>query len=784
MSDGELDPGVTYTVTSVSDVTDENAPDYNDLVDVTAGSKFEYEIIGSNDDDQITAGADNDYVQGGSGDDTIFGNDGDDRIVGDGAGLVTKTIDRTNFSDTSNGYTVTATNIVAGQQTTASVSNIDVHGSGFFGAGGTVSDSDSGVHQQIGFDKASGLSENVTINFDTATTEASFDYIHLYSSYYGEVGHWAIYNDGQLVAEGDFEESVPGRGYGTIDIAGHGQFDQLVISSNMQSDGSDGSDFGLTTVSFSAPDGEGTGHDSLDGGDGHDTLLGGAGNDTLSGGEGDDYIEGGEGNDVLSTGIGNDTLVGGSGNDALYNSAGDDSLLGGSGDDTIVATLGNDTLEGGDGNDSLDGGADNDSILGGEGDDYALGGEGNDTLSGGGGQDTLHGGDGDDFIEGGAGDDFLTTGLGNDTLDGGDGNDVLHNSAGDDSLVGGSGDDTIVATLGNDTLEGGDGNDSLDGGADNDSLVGGTGDDHLTGGDGDDIFVYTAGDGRDTISDFNAGNTGTLRDGDSTNNDFIDLSAFYDHIQELHADQADDGVLNQSNDGVDGVDYSDNTSFGTGALTFTGASADGTSFTAENTGVICFAMGTAIRTPKGEVLVEDLKTGDLVTTMDNGPQRIRWIGHRSVENDLLRSNPKLKPVLVPKGVLGAKRTLGLSRQHSVLIGRDHLVRAAHLVDTRGLPVRIAHGKKRITYFHLMFDAHQIVFAEGVASESFYPGTRALRALTLDAYFRLRIAFPKLSRTQDSLSFSEVYGPSARVFAKRRDVQHIMERSHRYASVYC
>ena len=73
--------------------------------------------------------------------------------------------------------------------------------------------------------------------------------------------------------------------------------------------------------------------------------------------------------------------------------------------------------------------------------------------------------------------------------------------------------------------------------------------------------------GLDTITDFNFGNSGTLDDGDLTNNDFIDLSGFYDNIAELQDDFADDGVLNQSNSGniVWGqvVDYSDNTSFDT-----------------------------------------------------------------------------------------------------------------------------------------------------------------------------------------------------------------------------
>jgi len=42
--------------------------------------------------------------------------------------------------------------------------------------------------------------------------------------------------------------------------------------------------------------------------------------------------------------------------------------------------------------------------------------------------------------------------------------------------------------------------------------------------------------------------------------------------------------------------------------------------------VPCFTSGTLIKTPTGEQLIDALKVGDLVTTMDNGPQKIRSFG--------------------------------------------------------------------------------------------------------------------------------------------------------------
>ena len=45
----------------------------------------------------------------------------------------------------------------------------------------------------------------------------------------------------------------------------------------------------------------------------------------------------------------------------------------------------------------------------------------------------------------------------------------------------------------------------------------------------------------------------------------------------------------------------------------------------------CFAPGTLIATPKGEVPVENLRAGDRVITRDNGIQEIRWTGLRALK---------------------------------------------------------------------------------------------------------------------------------------------------------
>lgn len=118
---------------------------------------------------------------------------------------------------------------------------------------------------------------------------------------------------------------------------------------------------------------------------------------------------------------------------------------------------------------------------------------GDDILRGRGGADTLKGGGGDDALRGGGGNDLLVGGAGGDTLGAASGSDVLRGGGGDDFLRGGGGDDRLLGAAGADTLVGG-------GGAD--TVIGGGGDDVLTGGAGRDIFVFRAGAGSDTVTDF------------------------------------------------------------------------------------------------------------------------------------------------------------------------------------------------------------------------------------------------------------------------------------------
>ncbi len=173
--------------------------------------------------------------------------------------------------------------------------------------------------------------------------------------------------------------------------------------------------------------------------------------------------------------------------------------------------------------------------------------------------------------------------------------------------------------------------------------------------------------------------------------------------------------------------------------------------------VMCFAAGTLIGVPGGAQPVEDLAPGDLVTTLDHGPQAIRKVLKRRLDF-LAGAEDRHKPIEIRPGVLGPgcpNRRLVVSPQHRVLIrtadGRQILAPAKGLTGIAG--VHRMGGRKSVRYFHLVFDRHQIISAEGCWTESFFPGATVLsltdariRSELLDIYPELRLGLsPRTAR---------------------------------------
>lgn len=172
----------------------------------------------------------------------------------------------------------------------------------------------------------------------------------------------------------------------------------------------------------------------------------------------------------------------------------------------------------------------------------------------------------------------------------------------------------------------------------------------------------------------------------------------------------------------------------------------------------CFVAGTMILTPSGEVPVEHLRPGDLVVTQDDGPQPLRWIGRRRVA-----AEGNFAPIRIRAGTFGDHRDLMVSPLHRVLI-RDSLaeilfgepevlVAARDLVND--LSVRSVPGGE-VDYVHLLFDRHQVVFSEGLPTESFLPGPQTTKSFEREVVREICALFPELDPDT-----GEGYSPAAR-----------------------
>lgn len=186
--------------------------------------------------------------------------------------------------------------------------------------------------------------------------------------------------------------------------------------------------------------------------------------------------------------------------------------------------------------------------------------------------------------------------------------------------------------------------------------------------------------------------------------------------------------------------------------------------------VPCFAKGTLIRTDRGEVLVEDLRDDDLIITVDQGAQPIVWRGKTVLCQDDLDLLPNMRPIRIKARKLANDKALVVSPQHCVVVETPEgqvFVRAKHLAEFSTF-AHVALGRKSVTYFHIVLPQHAVIFANGAATESFYPGPQALRMLSDQDLGSLRSALGAMENGTDL-----AYGPTALPVLKRREAATVI-----------
>lgn len=140
--------------------------------------------------------------------------------------------------------------------------------------------------------------------------------------------------------------------------------------------------------------------------------------------------------------------------------------------------------------------------------------------------------------------------------------------------------------------------------------------------------------------------------------------------------------------------------------------------------IACFAEGTRILTPKGEIAVEDIGIGDEVVVHGGGTASIKWIGYRRMSLEQHSSPNLARPVMISADAIcdGVPRAdLFVSPDHGLYLG-GCLIAAKDLLN--GHTIRQT-AWAEVTYFHIELETHGVIYANGTPAETYLDtGNRA------------------------------------------------------------
>ncbi len=150
---------------------------------------------------------------------------------------------------------------------------------------------------------------------------------------------------------------------------------------------------------------------------------------------------------------------------------------------------------------------------------------------------------------------------------------------------------------------------------------------------------------------------------------------------------------------------------------------------------VCYAAGTLIATLEGPRPVEDPTPGNMLATLDDRPARVEMLVARTALARDMQIFDTLRPVTLPAGLLGPgrpARDLTVTPLHRILLDDPDLGRIfgeeRMYVFARDIPGVVRGAVADRTYYHIVCDHHAALVAEGLGSESLYPGDVALLRL--------------------------------------------------------
>lgn len=226
--------------------------------------------------------------------------------------------------------------------------------------------------------------------------------------------------------------------------------------------------------------------------------------------------------------------------------------------------------------------------------------------------------------------------------------------------------------------------------------------------------VRTGGSGGDTLT-INTGGTATNGSDYTLSTTSLTFGGGPNNTKTFVIDMNADGLTEGTEDITFTLTGGDD-----GANTFTGNTFNITD------AIECFMPGTMIMTPSGEVAVETLKIGDLVTTHDGRSEPVRWMGRHTVST-VFADKLKTLPIRIKANALDdnmPSRDLLVSPGHAILVD-GALVQAAALVNGSSIVQETA-VPKTFTYHHIELAAHALVVAENTPAETFVDNVERAR----------------------------------------------------------
>lgn len=259
---------------------------------------------------------------------------------------------------------------------------------------------------------------------------------------------------------------------------------------------------------------------------------------------------------------------------------------------------------------------------------------------------------------------------------------------------------------------------------------------------GEQVFVISSDDFDFSLSDATSDDDNNFEAVALTNTETDETLDFYDIGGGGNVVATDGAAAGETSETVQGVDESNDESV---QFNNPNPETQRNRELSEGESSNCFTPLTMIMTPDGERPAGELKVGDLVLTIDRGPQPIRYIYRRS-----FRAIGAARPVLFEKGAVGNTSDLLVSQAHRLLVTKkarsadprtSELVNAIMMVN--GGTVRLLNDLEEVEYIHLMLDQHELLWSAGVATESWQPHRRNLRRFDKAVREELLTFFPEI-----------------------------------------